>query len=154
MTRRSPRIAGLRLVRETMFDAPAQYARRAPLRSPREAYAFMAPHAEREVAETFWIVALDSQHCAIEGSPITISRGILNSALVHPREVFRAAIVAGAAAIILAHNHPSGDPTPSADDKMVTGQLVAAGRMLDLPVHDHLICGAGTYVSFAEAGLL
>jgi DNA repair protein RadC len=68
--------------------------------------------------------------------------------------VFRAAIVAGAAAILLAHNHPSGDPTPSADDQMVTAQLVAAGRLLDIPVHDHLIIRRGRYVSFAEAGLL
>lgn len=73
---------------------------------------------------------------------------------MHPREVFCAAIVAGAAAVILSHNHPSGDPTPSADDRAVTDQLVAAGRLLDIPVHDHVILGRGRYVSFAEAGLL
>jgi DNA repair protein RadC len=74
--------------------------------------------------------------------------------LVHPREVFRIAIALGAAAIVVAHNHPSGDASPSAEDHAVTRQLVAAGRILDLPVHDHIIVGAGCYTSFAEAGLL
>jgi len=59
-----------------------------------------------------------------------------------------------AAAVILVHNHPSGDPTPSADDRLVTEQLVAAGKLLDIPVHDHIIIGRGRYTSFAEAGLL
>ena len=66
----------------------------------------------------------------------------------------REAIAERAAAIILVHNHPSGDPTPSADDRLVTEQLVAAGRLLDIPVHDHVIIGRGRYTSFAEAGLL
>ena len=83
-----------------------------------------------------------------------MTRGILNSSLVHPREVFIYAIVARAAAIILCHNHPSGDPTPSADDRIVTEQLVAAGKLLDIPVLDHVIIGRGRYTSFAEAGLL
>ena len=73
---------------------------------------------------------------------------------MHPREVFLAAICASAAAVILVHNHPSGDPTPSAGDRTITEQLVAAGRLLDIPVHDHVIVGAGRYTSFAEAGLL
>jgi DNA repair protein RadC len=60
----------------------------------------------------------------------------------------------GAAAIIVAHNHPSGDPTPSADDRAVTEQLAAAGRILDIPVHDHIIIAGSRYTSFAEAGLL
>ena len=87
-------------------------------------------------------------------TPEAITRGILNSSLVHPREVFICAILARAAAVILCHNHPSGDPTPSADDRNVTDQLVAAGRMLDIPVHDHVVIGRGRYTSFAEAGLL
>lgn len=151
---RHPKISGLRLVREDLFNAPENYDKRADCRSPREVYAFMAPYAAREVGEVFWLLPLDSQHRIINGAPISVTRGIINSSLVHPREVFRAAIVAGAAAIILAHNHPSGDPEPSADDRLVTDQLVAAGRLLDLPVHDHIICGAGRYCSFAEAGLL
>ena len=74
--------------------------------------------------------------------------------LVHPREVFVCAIVARAAAIVLCHNHPSGDPAPSTDDRSVTEQLVAAGKLLDMPVVDHVIIGRGRYTSFAEAGLL
>ena len=81
-----------------------------------------------------------------------ITRGILNSSLVHRREVFYAAIVASAAAVVLSHNHPPGNPTPSSDDRLVTEQLVAAGRLLDIPIHDHVIVGCGRYVSFAEAG--
>jgi len=104
--------------------------------------------------EVFWILALDSQSQVLLDSPIVITRGILNSSLIHPREVFRAAIVAGAAGVILVHNHPSGDPTPSADDRAVTQQLVAAGRLLDLPVYDHVIIGRSTYASFAELALL
>jgi DNA repair protein RadC len=68
--------------------------------------------------------------------------------------VFRLAIAEGAAGIIVAHNHPSGDPTPSADDRAVTRQLVDAGRLLDIPVYDHVIVTDGRYVSFVESGLL
>jgi DNA repair protein RadC len=100
----------------------------------------------------FYVIALNSQSRVIAIQEVT--RGILNSSLVHPREVFRLAIAFGAAGIIVAHNHPSGDPTPSADDRAITRQLVDAGRLLDIPVYDHLVLGAERYVSFAEAGLL
>lgn len=151
---RTRRLGTLRLVKEECFVPGAPPAGRTPIRSPRDVFTFLEPFAARETAEVFWILALDSQHRIIGGSPIVITRGILNSSLVHPREVFRAAIVAGAAEIVIAHNHPSGDPTPSADDRAVTSQLVAAGRLLDLPVCDHVIVGEGRYVSLAEAGLL
>ena len=153
--RRRPRLVTLRLIRESAFTAPEGYAvDPVSIRSPRDVYAYMAPYAEREVCESFWILPLDSQHRLIGAGPTVITRGILNSSLVHPREVFCAAIVASAAAVILSHNHPSGDPDPSSDDRLVTAQLVAAGRLLDIPVHDHIILGRGRYVSFAEAGLL
>ena len=153
--RRRSRLTTLRLIREGTFPAPEGYPEnRVPIRSPRDVFAFMAPYADREICESFWIIPLDSQHRLAGSGPTVITRGILNSSLVHPREVFCAAIVAGAAAVILSHNHPSGDPTPSADDRAITDQLVAAGRLLDIPVHDHVILGRGRYVSFAEAGLL
>lgn len=123
-----------------------------PIRSPRDVVAAMAPRMEDLGVEEFHILILNSQH-QMERD-VTITRGILNASLVHPREVFREAIAERAAAIILVHNHPSGDPTPSADDRNVTDQLVAAGRLLDIPVHDHVIIGRGRYTSFAEAGLL
>ena len=153
--RRRPRLVTLRLVRECTFPAPEGFVGEpVPIRSPRDVFAFMQPFAEREVAESFWILPLDAQHRLIGAGPTVITRGIVNSSLVHPREVFCAAIVAGAAALVLSHNHPSGDPAPSSDDRLVTEQLVAAGRLLDIPVHDHVIVGRGRYTSFAEAGLL
>jgi DNA repair protein RadC len=124
----------------------------APVRSPRDVVALFAARLEDLPVEEFHVAVLDSQH-RLERD-IMVTRGILNSSLVHPREVFRQAIAERAAAIILVHNHPSGDPTPSADDRVVTEQLVAAGRLLDIPVHDHVIVGRGRYTSFAEAGLL
>ena len=120
----------------------------------RQVFEFMQPYAEREELEVFWILALDAQMKIIWNRPLTVTRGILNSSLVHPREVFRLAIHANAAGIIAVHNHPSGDPTPSAVDRAITEQLVAAGRMLDIPLHDHLVVAARRYLSFAESGLL
>ncbi|MGI8842396.1 MAG: RadC family protein [Gemmatimonadaceae bacterium] len=124
----------------------------APMRSPRDVFEAFSPRLRDLPVEEFHVAVLDAQH-RLERD-ITVTRGILNSSLVHPREVFREAIAERAAAIVLVHNHPSGDPTPSTDDRLVTDQLVAAGRLLDIPVHDHVIVGRGRYVSFAEAGLL
>lgn len=136
---------GRRLAAETRDDG-------APLRSPRDVAKVFAPRLEDLPVEEFHVAILDAQH-RLERD-VTITRGLLTSSLVHPREVFREAIAERAAAVILVHNHPSGDPTPSADDRLVTEQLVAAGRLLDIPVHDHVIIGRGRYTSFAEAGLL
>lgn len=79
--------------------------------------------------------------------------GLLNSSLVHPREVFAPAIAGAAASLILAHNHPSGDPEPSPEDVRVTAQLAESGRILGIPVRDHVILGADGYVSLMERGL-
>ena len=115
-----------------------------------------APAARPEVEE-FHLLALDTQSQVLR--EVLVTRGLLNSSLVHPREVFRAAIAEAAAGIIVVHNHPSGDPTPSAEDRAVTRQLVAAGRLLDLPVYDHVImagdrwfrCAAGCSSATAAA---
>ena len=122
------------------------------IRSPRDVVAVFGPRLEDLPVEELHVAVLDAQH-RLERD-ITVTRGILNSSPAHPREVFREAIAERAAAIILVHNHPSGDPTPSVDDRAVTEQMVAAGRLLDIPVHDHVIIGRGRYTSFAEAGLL
>ena len=124
----------------------------APVRSPRDVVEYFAPRMEDLPVEEFHVAVLDAQH-RLERD-ITVTRGLLSSSLVHPREVFREAIAERAAAVILVHNHPSGDPVPSADDRSITEQLVAAGRLLDIPVHDHVIIGRGRYTSFAESGLL
>jgi DNA repair protein RadC len=136
---------GRRLAGESPGDAE-------PLRAPRDVWRVFAPRLEDLPVEEFHVAILDAQH-RLERD-VLVTRGILNSSLVHPREVFREAIAERAAAIILVHNHPSGDPTPSPDDRGVTEQLVAAGRLLDIPVHDHVIIGRGRYLSFAEAGML
>ncbi len=102
--------------------------------------------------EEFHLLALDSQSQVLR--EVLVTRGLLNSSLVHPREVFRAAIAEAAAGIIVVHNHPSGDPTPSAEDRAVTQQLAAAGRLLDLPLYDHVIIAGDRFMSFATAGLL
>jgi len=153
--------AGVGTARAVAIHAALELGRRfaaeareegAPVRSPRDVHAIFAPRLEDLPVEEFHVAVLDAQH-RLERD-VTVTRGILNSSLVHPREVFREAIAERAAAIILVHNHPSGDPTPSAEDRLVTEQLVAAGRLLDIPVHDHIIVGRGRYTSFAEAGLL
>ena len=85
----------------------------------------------------------------------TVSIGILNSSLVHPREVFKMACIVNAAAIIVAHNHPSGNIEPSAEDLSITRQLVEAGKILGIPLHDHIIVTEENgYMSFAERNLI
>ncbi len=85
----------------------------------------------------------------------TISVGTLNSSLVHPREVFKMALMVGAASVIISHNHPSGNTEPSAEDIAITKQLVEAGKILGVPLHDHIIVTEGNrYTSLAERGLI
>jgi DNA repair protein RadC len=124
----------------------------ARIAGPADVHRYYAPRLRDLAVEEFHVLALGSQSQIL--GDLLITRGILNSSLVHPREVFRAAIAEAAAGIIVVHNHPSGDPTPSADDRAVTRQLVDAGRLLDVPVYDHVIVGGARFVSFAEAGLL
>ncbi len=136
---------GRRLVEEQRGERPR-------IRAPDDVHRWYGPRLADLAAEEFHVLALDSQSRVLRD--LTITRGILNGSLVHPREVFRAAIAEAAAGIIVVHNHPSGDPTPSADDRAITRQLVEAGKVLDMPVYDHVVIGAGRYVSFAESGLL
>lgn len=105
-----------------------------------------------DAREHFVILHLDSRH-AMVGYQIA-SIGTANASLVHPREVFQAAIMVGAVAIIVAHNHPSGDPSPSAEDRAVTERLVSAGKILGIPVVDHVVIGDQSFVSFQESGLI
>jgi DNA repair protein RadC len=132
--------------------ACVQRVERLPLRGPRDVWAHFGPQMEHLPVEQFRVAILDAQHKMV-AAPL-ISTGTLNSSLVHPREVFQEAIAQRAASVVLVHNHPSGDPTPSPDDRAITQQLVAAGRLLDIPVHDHIVIGRGRFTSFAEAGLL
>ncbi|MDE2492231.1 MAG: JAB domain-containing protein [Elusimicrobia bacterium] len=103
--------------------------------------------------EHFLLMVLDSRRRVIGVSEVSV--GTLSASLVHPREVFRAAILLNGAAAIVAHNHPSGDPTPSAEDRDATRRLVRAGELLGIPVADHVVLGEGAnFFSFREHGLL
>lgn len=102
--------------------------------------------------ECFKILLLDTKNKVIKVEGI--SMGILNASLVHPREVFVKAIRQHSAAIILAHNHPSGDPDPSPEDKNITKRLYEAGELLGIPVLDHIIIGRGTFISFKQEKLI
>jgi len=122
------------------------------IREPEDVIRLFSTRLRDLQVEEFHLLALDSQSQVLRD--VLITRGLLNSSLVHPREVFRAAIAEAAAGIIVVHNHPSGDPTPSSEDRAVTRQLVEAGRLLDLPVYDHVIVAGDRFTSFASAGLL
>ena len=106
----------------------------------------------QEAQEHLGAILLDSRQRVLKQCEIFV--GTVARALVSSRDVVRIALEANAVGVVLFHNHPSGDPAPSADDRAVTRQLVEAGRVLDLPVYDHVIVGASRYLSFAEAGLL
>jgi DNA repair protein RadC len=102
--------------------------------------------------EEMWIILLDTKNRVL-GRPRSIYRGSLNSTAVRVGELFREAVRENAASIVIAHNHPSGDPTPSPEDVRVTRDVVAAGRMLDVDVLDHLVIGRQRYVSLKQRGL-
>lgn len=110
----------------------------------------LLPELRDEPVEVFRVLLLDARHRVMAGPEV--SRGTLTNSLVHPREVFRPAIVAGAAAVILAHNHPSGSARPSPEDDAVTRRLADAGRLLGIPVLDHVIVGEREHTSYRERG--
>ncbi len=117
-----------------------------------DVYRLYGPRLEDEPVEEFHVAILDAQQRFQRD--ILVSRGILNSSLVHAREVFREVILERAASVVLVHNHPSGDPSPSTDDRLITEELVVAGDLLGILVRDHVVVGRGRYVSFVDSGLL
>ena len=110
----------------------------------------MSPEYENAVVETAQMLALDTKNKVI--GIFSLSIGSLNASIIHPRDVFQRAILSNAASVILVHNHPSGDPTPSPEDMELTRKLVEAGKMLDITVLDHVIVGEGAYISMKEHG--
>jgi DNA repair protein RadC len=120
------------------------------IRGPGDVYARLGPLLRDLRQEEFHALLLNTQHRVIRD--VLVTRGILDASLIHPREVFRAAIVESAAGVILVHNHPSGDPTPSAEDRSVTRELASAGKAIGIPVLDHVIVGEEGYVSLGEEG--
>jgi DNA repair protein RadC len=155
---RSPGIGPTKAARLiAAFELGARTAReeRPPvqrIREPNDVIRLFGARLRDLQVEEFHLLALDSQSQVLR--EVLITRGLLNSSLVHPREVFRAAIAEAAAGIIVVHNHPSGDPTPSAEDRAATRQLMSAGQLLDVPLYDHVIIAGDRFVSFATAGLL
>ena len=108
-----------------------------PLTSPREAVAFARKVIDDDAREHFLAIYLDGRHRAIAHSIVSI--GTATATLVHPREVFQPAVLLGAVAVLLLHNHPSGDPSPSTEDRDITRRLAEAGRLLGITVLDHVV---------------
>lgn len=142
-------LAAIELGRRVAILATAD---RVVVSSPDDVAALLLPRFRFESREHFVAVLLSTKNHVIK-TPV-ISIGSLNASIVHPRELFREAINARAASVILAHNHPSGDPTPSPEDISLTRKLKDAGQLLDIPVLDHVILGDGKYVSLKDKGIL
>ena len=126
--------------------------RRPTLSSPRAVWRHLTLDLRDQDRERFLALCLNSRNELVR--EVVVSMGSLNASIVHPREVFKPALGCSAAAIVIAHNHPSGDPSPSREDHEVTRALAEAGAFLDIPLHDHIIIGSDSYYSFRDAGLL
>jgi len=121
-------------------------------KAPADAGRYLLPRYGSRPVEVFGVLALDVRHRLKR--EVVVSSGCLTASLVHPREVFQEAIACRAAALVLFHNHPSGDPEPSAEDVALTRRLGAAGTLMGIEVLDHLILGAAGWVSLKERGIL
>lgn len=124
---------------------------RPQITSPEDAAAVFRPLLAHEAQEHLWVMILDTKHHVQRQVQVYV--GNVNTAMIRIAEVFREPIKDNAAAVIVAHNHPSGDPTPSSDDIQVTREIVRAGELLDIKVLDHLIIGGHRHVSLKEQGL-
>jgi len=140
-------IAALELGRRTLTRAPRA---RVQVRTPRDAASVLLPAFGARSVEQFGVMLLDTKHRVLRTTVLSV--GSLNSTAIEPREVFREAVVGGAAAVIAFHNHPSGDPTPSGEDVELTRRLTAAGALMGIDLVDHIILGDVRYCSFKEMG--
>lgn len=135
------------LSKRLLEEGSREYSR---VRGPEDAAAYLMPILRYEMKENFVVLLLNTQNKIIGHRVVSI--GSLNASIVHPREVFMEAIKVNAASIIVAHNHPSGDPTPSREDVAVTKRLVKAGNIMNISVLDHIIIGDSKYLSMKEKG--
>ncbi|MDD4017110.1 MAG: DNA repair protein RadC [Kiritimatiellae bacterium] len=162
------KIKGLGKVKAMELAAALELGRRAAqqgprhespaIREPESVYRIVSPLARALQQEIFWVLLLDTKNKLI-GQPVETTRGLLDTSPVHPREVFSKAVRYSAASVILVHNHPSGDPTPSKEDLDITRRLIEAARILGIRVVDHLIIGKPSsatpgYVSLREKNLV
>lgn len=162
------RIPGMGKVRAQVIKSAMELSRRVQrsasperheVRTPGDAARLIMAESSALEVEQFWVLLLDTKY-RLRRPPVAISKGILDACLVHPREVFKEAVRACAAAVVLVHNHPSGDPTPSREDIKLTRQLIEVGRIMDIEVLDHVVvgvksdrCPAG-FTSLRESGLV
>jgi DNA repair protein RadC len=151
------RVPGIGAARAAQVLAAIELGRRALTRvederprltTPRSAAEYLLPQFGNRPVEQFGVLLLDTKHRVIRAAVLSV--GTLDASIVHPREVFREAAAAGAAALVLFHNHPSGDPEPSEDDRLLTERLVAAGVLMGIDVLDHVILADTKYFSFRE----
>jgi DNA repair protein RadC len=151
---------GIGAARAAMVRAVGEIARRygqqrlargTPLRTSAEVYRHCGERLAALRKEQFHVILLDGKNRPLKD--VRVSEGTLTASLVHPREVFVPVIEESAAAIILVHNHPSGDPTPSAEDIAITQRLREVGEIMGVRILDHVIIGHGRYVSFTDEGL-
>jgi DNA repair protein RadC len=145
----TPQIQRLRAAFE--LSKRATFALPEVIRAPSDAAAFLKATYQDKSQEYFVVLCLNTKNRII--SVVELYKGSLNSSLLRVGEVFSEAIRVNACAIIIAHNHPSGDPTPSADDIQVTRDIAAAGKLLDIDVLDHLVIGSDGWISLRERGL-
>lgn len=136
---------GLRAAQEGVRD-------RDRMRTARDIFERMSLRVRDLPHEEFWVLVLNAQHQILR--EVCVSRGVLDETLIHPREVFRMAILESASALVLVHNHPSGEPAPSPQDDAATAGLMSAGHTLGICIIDHIIIGDGRYYSYNEAGRL
>lgn len=162
------RVPGVGKVKAQIIKSALELGRRLPsatvperqeVRVPAEAARLIRGLSRAHEVEEFWVIMLDAKY-RLRRAPVAVSRGILDACLVHPREVFKEAIRACSAAVILVHNHPSGDSTPSPADIKITRQLIEVGRVVDIDVLDHVIVGEVStgnpqgFTSLRESGLV
>jgi len=140
-------VVTLKMVRERTLPSEVK-----KVGSPDDAVTIFAAYLDGADREHFVAMYLDTKHQVT--ALHTVSIGSLNATVVHPREVFKGALLANAAALVVAHNHPSGDPTPSEEDVQVTNRLAAAAKVLGIELLDHVVLGHQCHVSFRERGLL
>ena len=155
------RVAGMGTAKAAQVLAAVELGRRTLLRcpparlqfvTPRDVASYLLPQFGSKQVEHFGVMMLDTKHRLLRTSIVSV--GTLDSSPAHPREIFREATSASAAAVVLFHNHPSGDPTPSREDVDLTRRLVHAGEIMGIDVIDHMILADTRYFSFREAGRL
>lgn len=164
MSKRNPETLNLAMDYAAVMEACAAYVsvNRPAVRNPETAYRLLRPvmtaATSGDSQEAFFALLLDTKNKLIK-PPVEVTRGLLDTSLVHPREVFREAVRNSAASVILAHNHPSGDPTPSKEDINITRRLIEAGKILGIHIVDHIVCGRPSdttpgFVSLREKNLV